>query len=45
MSEDEWILILSIITLAIIIFVIFFIIKNVDLTELIAKLKIPKPWR
>lgn len=45
MSEDEWILILSIIVLSIIIFVIFYIIKNVDLLQLIADIKIPKPWR
>ncbi|MEM5879216.1 MAG: hypothetical protein QXU74_01860 [Candidatus Aenigmatarchaeota archaeon] len=45
MSEDEWILILSIITLAIIIFVIFYIIKNVDFLQLIANIKIPKPWK
>ncbi|MEM5855217.1 MAG: hypothetical protein QXG39_02295 [Candidatus Aenigmatarchaeota archaeon] len=45
MSEDEWILILSIIILAIIIFVIFYIIRNVDLVKLIANIKIPKPWK
>ncbi|MEM5855247.1 MAG: hypothetical protein QW472_02920 [Candidatus Aenigmatarchaeota archaeon] len=44
MSEDEWILILSIIILAIIVFVIFYIFKNTNFLEAILNFKLPKPW-
>ncbi|MEM5829269.1 MAG: hypothetical protein QW040_00525 [Candidatus Aenigmatarchaeota archaeon] len=45
MSEDEWIQILSIIILAIIIFVIFFMFKYTNFLEAILNFKLPKPWK
>ena len=44
MSEDEAWLLLSILLLALVIFVLFFIVKNIDISTIL-NFKLPKPWR